>query len=81
MSTPAYSSVHESGEAESAHPTKPRGQWQIDWPAWRSFGIALVALVVALALALYSRAAAETGGLLSDGDDIEPGRRLAILTE
>ena len=35
----------------------------LDRPGWRSFGIAMVALAVALLLALYSAAAGETGHL------------------
>src|SRR3989442_7869757 len=36
---------------------------KLDQPGWRSFGIAMLALAVALLLALYSGVAAETGNL------------------
>ena len=36
---------------------------ELDRPGWRSFAIAMVALGVALLLALYSGAAAESGRL------------------
>ncbi len=49
--------------------------WQgLDKPGWRNFFVAMVALAVALALALYSTAAAETGHLWVAG-----GSALAAL--
>jgi uncharacterized protein (DUF58 family) len=49
--------------------------WQgLDKPGWRNFLVAMVALAVALALALYSSAAAETGHLWIAG-----GAALAAL--
>jgi uncharacterized protein (DUF58 family) len=49
--------------------------WQgLDKPGWRNFLVAMVALAVALALALYSTAAAETGHLWMAG-----GSALAAL--
>jgi uncharacterized protein (DUF58 family) len=47
-------------------------QWRrlretLDQPSWRSFGIAMLALAVALFLALYSGAAAEEGHLIVAG--------------
>jgi len=49
--------------------------WQgLDKPGWRNFLVAMVALAVALALALYSTAAAETGHLWIAG-----GSALAAL--
>jgi uncharacterized protein (DUF58 family) len=39
----------------------------IDWPAWRSFAIAVVALACALVLALYSSVAAEDGRIWAAG--------------
>ena len=39
----------------------------IDWPAWRSFAIAVIALGCALVLALYSSVAAEDGRIWAAG--------------
>ena len=42
--------------------------WQgLDKPGWRSFGVGMAALGVALLLALYSAAAAETGHIWAAG--------------
>jgi len=44
-----------------------RKRRSIDWPAWRSFAIAVVALGCALVLALYSSVAAEDGRIWAAG--------------
>jgi uncharacterized protein (DUF58 family) len=53
--------------AEQTDPATPARWWRrpapFDRSGWRSFGIAMAALAVALLLALYSGAAAETGNL------------------
>ncbi len=53
--------------------------WQgLDKPGWRKFIVAMVALAVALALALYSTAAAETGHLWVAGGAALTALALAI---
>jgi uncharacterized protein (DUF58 family) len=49
------------GPAHTAVAVAQRWWRGLDKPGWRSFGIAMVALAVALVLALYSAAAAEMG--------------------
>ena len=45
------------------HAPPKRGPWRekVDWPAWRTFAIAVISLSAALLLALYSSVAAEDG--------------------
>ncbi len=46
-----------------SHPLLARWWNSLDHPGWRSFLIAMAALALALLLALYSGAAAESGNL------------------
>jgi len=52
-----------STEFAKHHAPPKREPWRekIDWPAWRTFAIAVVSLAAALLLALYSSVAAEDG--------------------
>jgi uncharacterized protein (DUF58 family) len=52
-----------STEFAKHHAPPKREPWRekVDWPAWRTFAIAVVSLAAALLLALYSSVAAEDG--------------------
>jgi uncharacterized protein (DUF58 family) len=59
------SSTERGKKARAWHPSATRAS--IDWAAWRSFAIAVVALACALLLALYSSVAAEDGRIWAAG--------------